>query len=203
MNFTGNVIVIIYRSKERYNFIPVQAQPILIKRIIPNEGQIPGLPANPRLIKDDKFKKLIQSLRDDPEMLNLRELIVFPFKRKFVVIAGNMRLLAMKELEYEEAPCKILSAKTPVEKLRAYTIKDNIGYGEHDWDMLASDWDAEQLTAWGLDIPNWKSAEEEEREAMPNETPQWFLNICCNSESQCQKLYEEFIQKGLDVKIVT
>ena len=139
----------------------MQTQLISISKLQPNEGQIPGLPANPRLIKNDKFKKLVQSLKDDPEMLELRELIVFPYKKMFIVIAGNMRLRAMKELGYEDAPCKILPPKTPVEKLKAYTVKDNIGYGEHDWDMLANDWDAEQLTEWGLDIPNWTKKDQD------------------------------------------
>lgn len=181
----------------------METRVIAIAKLVPNAGQVTGLPANPRLIKDDRFRKLIQSLKDDPEMLDLRELIVFPFERNFIVIAGNMRLQAMKELGYEEAPCKVLPAKTTIEKLKAYTIKDNIGYGEHDWDMLTNDWDAEQLITWGLDIPNWKPASQEDPSATPEETPQWFLNIRCQSEQECQKLYEKFISQGLDVKIVT
>lgn len=131
----------------------MQAQSIKISLLVSNTGQIPGLPKNPRLIKDEKYLKLIQSLKDDPEMLELRELIVFPFEGKYVVIAGNMRLKAMSELKYTDAPCKVLDAGTPVEKLKAYTIKDNIGYGDHAWDELQADWDVEQLEDWGLDIP--------------------------------------------------
>lgn len=131
----------------------MQAQSIKIYLLVSNTGQIPGLPKNPRLIKDEKYLKLIQSLKDDPEMLELRELIVFPFEGKYVVIAGNMRLKAMSELKYTDAPCKVLDAGTPVEKLKAYTIKDNIGYGDHAWDELQADWDVDKLGEWGLDIP--------------------------------------------------
>lgn len=133
----------------------VLTQQIKISLLQSNTGQVPGLPKNPRLIKDDKYLKLLQSLKEDPEMLDLRELIVFPFEDKFIVIAGNMRLKAMSELGYKEAPCKILSADTPVEKLKAYTIKDNIGYGDHNWADLQIEWDVEQLCEWGLDMPKW------------------------------------------------
>jgi DNA modification methylase len=142
----------------------MQAQSIKISLLVSNTGQIPGLPKNPRLIKDEKYLKLIQSLKDDPEMLELRELIVFPFEGKYVVIAGNMRLKAMSELKYTDAPCKVLDAGTPVEKLKAYTIKDNIGYGDHAWEELQSDWDVQQLEDWGLDIPQQFKVEPEAEE---------------------------------------
>ena len=141
--------------KEQYNALheAMQSQQIKITKLRPNTGQIDGLPKNPRFIRDEKFTKLINSIKEDPEMLELRELIVFPVGKEFVVIAGNMRLRAMSDLGHKEAPCKVLDADTPVEKLRAYTAKDNVGFGEWDWDVLANEWDAEQLDAWGLDVP--------------------------------------------------
>jgi DNA modification methylase len=132
----------------------MQTDKIKISMIRPNTGQIDGLPQNPRLLKDDRFRKLVKSIEDDPEMLDLRELIVVPKDGIYVVIAGNMRLRAMQELKMKEAPCKVLDADTAVEKLRAYTIKDNVPFGEHDWDQLANEWDAEQLAEWGLDLPH-------------------------------------------------
>jgi len=86
-------------------------------------------------------------------MLELRELIVVPKDGIYVVIAGNMRLRAMQELKMKEAPCKVLPADTAIEKLRAYTIKDNVPFGEHDWSALANEWDAVELADWGLDAP--------------------------------------------------
>jgi hypothetical protein len=118
-----------------------------------NTGQIEGLPKNPRFIKDEKFKKLVNSLREDPEMMELREIIAYDNNVELIVICGNMRLRALKELGEKEAHVKILPAETPVEKLKAYTIKDNVGFGEHDWDLLANEWDAELLNEWGVDVP--------------------------------------------------
>jgi DNA modification methylase len=97
--------------------------------------------------------QLKQSIKDDPEMLELREVIAVDYNGELVVIAGNMRLNACLELGIKEVPCKILPQDTPVDKLKAITIKDNIGYGEHDWDALANDWDVEELAHWGLDLP--------------------------------------------------
>ena len=117
-----------------------------------NTGQIKGLPKNPRILKDYKFEKLVKSIQDDPEMLDLRELIVYDNNGEMVVICGNMRLKAMKELKFKDAPCKVLPTGTDVEKLKAYTIKDNVAFGEHDFDILANEWDVEQLEEWGLDV---------------------------------------------------
>ncbi len=128
-------------------------QKIKISKLVTNDGQIEGLPRNPRLIKDGKFKLLIKSLQEDPEMMDLRELIVCPFQGKFVVIAGNMRLRAAQELKLKEMPCKVLPADTPVEKLKAYTIKDNASFGENDWELLANEWDAGFLEDCGIDLP--------------------------------------------------
>ena len=125
-----------------------------------NRGQIDGLPKNPRTIKDERFKALKKSIEDAPEMLALRELLVFPHNGKFVVIGGNMRLKACKELGYKELPCKIIDENTPVEKLREYTIKDNIGFGADDWGALFEDWNTEELADWGLEFPEDLSGED-------------------------------------------
>lgn len=130
-----------------------EVKQIPLSKLEVNNGQIDGLPKNPRFIKDYKFQKLKKSLEDSPEMLNLRELIVFPHGDKFVIIGGNMRYRAAKELKFKELPCKILSKDTPVEKLKEYTIKDNNAFGEYDWDDVANEWDAELLTDWGTDLP--------------------------------------------------
>jgi 16S rRNA G966 N2-methylase RsmD len=127
-------------------------QRIKLSNLSPNSGQIEGLPANPRLIKDDKFEKLKKSLKDDPEMLELRELLVFKWGEEYVIIGGNMRYRAAVDLDIEELPCKIIPPETPIEKLKAYVMKDNIAYGDYDWDMLANEWDNEELMDWGLDI---------------------------------------------------
>lgn len=120
-------------------------------KLLLNEGQIEGLPKNPRFIRDTQFEKLKKSIEDFPEMLKLRELIVYPFEDKYVVIAGNMRLRAGQELGLKEFPCKVLPSETTVERLKEITIKDNNSFGEWDMDDLANEWDEKQLAEWGVE----------------------------------------------------
>ena len=110
---------------------------------------------NPRVIKDDKFKKLVQSIREFPDMLNKRPLICFTdVDKKYVVLGGNMRLKAAQEIGLKEMPI-ILADDWTQEQKDEFLIKDNVGFGEWDWDQLANEWDAEKLTDWGLDV--WQS----------------------------------------------
>ena len=118
----------------------------------PNRGQLDGLPANPRLIKNSKYELLKRSLKEDPEMLQFRGLLVYKHQSKYIVIGGNMRYKAALELGYKELPCVIIPKGTSVEKLKAYTIKDNNNYGEWDFEMLTKAWDAGDLDSWGVDL---------------------------------------------------
>ena len=130
-----------------------------------NDGQIDGLPANPRFIKDDKFAKLKTSIQENPEMLALRELLVYPIpnaKDRYIILGGNMRYSAMVELGYTEAPCKVIPADATIEQLRAYTLKDNSGYGEWDWDLLSGEWELDELDAAGIDLPFLEDGEDNE-----------------------------------------
>ena len=106
-------------------------------------------PNNPRIIKDDKFKKLVQSIIDFPRMLEIRPIVV---NDEMVVLGGNMRLKACKEAGLKEIPVIKASDLTP-EQQREFIIKDNVGFGEWDWTMLANEWDSDELQDWGLDIP--------------------------------------------------
>jgi hypothetical protein len=108
---------------------------------------------NPRYIKDEKFKKLVQSLRDFPEMANVRPIVV---NKEMIVLGGNMRLKAMQEAGWSEVPVQVVDWSE--EKQREFIIKDNVGFGEWDWDELANTWDAEELKDWGLDV--WQPEEE-------------------------------------------
>lgn len=145
--------------------MPIPTTIIPISQLAKNEGQIVGLPANPRLIKDEKYQKLVASIKENPEMLMLRELLVYKYGEQYVIIGGNMRYSAMQELGYTEAPCKVIPEDTTVEQLRAYTLKDNSGYGEWDWDMLADQWDMDELDAAGIDIPDFGGAKPTNTEA--------------------------------------
>lgn len=123
-----------------------------------NEGQMYGLPRNPRWIRDARYEALKKSIEDAPEMLELRELLVYPLsdleghKDKFIVIGGNMRLRACTELGFDEVPCKVLPLETPVKKLREYVIKDNESFGQNDYDILADEWDSEELQDYGMEL---------------------------------------------------
>jgi DNA modification methylase len=137
----------------------LKSQNIELSKLETNKGQIEGLPKNPRLIKDAKFEKLKKSIEDNPEMLGMREVLVYPHGSKFVIIGGNMRFQACKELQFVTVPCKILDKDTTAEQLRAITIKDNVGFGEHDWELLANEWDSVELEEWGLEVPNFETEE--------------------------------------------
>jgi len=126
---------------------------IKIELIETNEGQIEGVPSNPRFIKDADFEKLKQSIVDFPEMLQIREVVVYPLQNRFIALGGNMRFRACKELGYKEIDCVILPQSMPVEKLREFAIKDNSGFGSWDFDMLANEWDEILLDMANVKIP--------------------------------------------------
>jgi len=161
-----------------------------------NKGQIIGLPKNPRFIRDDKFLKLKNSIESDPEMLELREVIAYDNNNELIVICGNMRLKASIELGLKEIPTKILPNETTLEKLKAYTIKDNVSFGEHSWEDLANEWDSEQLQDWGLDLPIDYNNEEDEPEEESTYTPTYKFEVSCNTEAEKNKLMGELLKKG-------
>ena len=105
-------------------------------------------PNNPRILKDDKFAKLTQSIKDFPQMLEIRPIVV---NDDMVVLGGNMRLKACKEAGLKEVP--VIKAKDlSEEQQREFIIKDNVGFGEWDWDLLANEWDTDLLDDWGLEL---------------------------------------------------
>lgn len=123
-----------------------QIQKIPLSEIVAN-------PNNPRIIKDDKFKKLVKSIKEFPEMLNLRPIVV---NDDMVVLGGNMRLKACKEAGLKEVPI-IKASELTEEQQREFIIKDNVGFGDWDWEQLANEWDSDQLEDWGLDVPSFES----------------------------------------------
>jgi hypothetical protein len=120
--------------------------PIELKKI----SDIKLNPNNPRLIKDDKFKKLVQSIKDFPEMLNIRPIVV---NKDMIILGGNMRYRACKEAGIKEIP--VIITDLSEEKQREFLIKDNTSGGEWDWNMLANEWDVSEITEWGIDIPSY------------------------------------------------
>lgn len=112
-------------------------------------SEIKPNPKNPRLIKDEKFKKLVKSIKDFPQMLELRPIVV---DENNIILGGNMRFKALKEAGYTEV--SIVRANDLTEDQKdEFIVKDNVGFGEWDWDVLANEWDAELLNDWGLFVP--------------------------------------------------
>jgi DNA modification methylase len=130
-------------------------------------GELKPNPNNPRIIKDDKFKKLVQSIKDLPEMAEVRPIVV---NTDMVVLGGNMRLKAMREAGWKEVPIEVVDWDE--DKQRQFIIKDNVSGGEWDWEMLANQWDADELNEWGLDLPEFEQAQELEAEEDDFEMPE-------------------------------
>ena len=120
------------------------------RKIQMNINEIKPNPNNPRLIKDHKFKQLVKSIQDFPQMLELRPIVI---DENNMVLGGNMRLKACIEAGLKDVPV-IHANNLSEDKKKEFIVKDNVGYGEWDWDDLANNWDVEELTEWGLDIPN-------------------------------------------------
>jgi ParB-like chromosome segregation protein Spo0J len=112
-------------------------------------SEIKPNPKNPRLIKDEKFKKLVKSIKDFPQMLELRPIVV---DENNIILGGNMRFKALKEAGYSEVSIVRANDLTSEQK-DEFIVKDNVGFGEWDWDVLANEWDAELLNDWGLFVP--------------------------------------------------
>lgn len=164
---------------------------VSIKDIKPN-------PNNPRLVKDDKFKKLVQSIKDFPQMLDIRPIVV---NKDMIVLGGNMRLKACKEAGLKEIPI-IKAEDLTDEQQREFIIKDNVGYGEWDWSMIANEWDEQVLEHWGLDIPIFKDSEE--REDLSDNIKQDFrIEVVCKDEMEQEQKYNKLIEMGYECRLLT
>jgi len=153
----------------------MKIEEIDVSRIQLNTGQVPGLPRNPRLVKKERYEITKRSIEESPEMLELREIIVVEYMpEKYVVVCGNLRFRACKELGHKTVHCKVLPPDTPAKKLREFATKDNINYGEDDKDAIANEWKEFQgeLADWGMEFEQPKKKDEfrERFEAMDDST---------------------------------
>lgn len=159
-----------------------------IKDIKPN-------PDNPRVIRDEKFAKLKNSIQEFPEMLKLRPIVV---DENDVILGGNQRYRALQELGHKEVWTIKASELTEAQK-REFIIKDNVGFGENNWDVLANEWDAAELEAWGLDIPGFDSDNElDESDQGSDEFTR--LEVECKDPEQLNDLMDELHSRGFNVK---
>lgn len=162
-----------------------------------NNGQIPGVGKNPRFIKDERFEALKKSIQDDPEMLELREIIAYDNNGELVIVGGNMRYRAMKELGFKDAPVKVLPKETAPEKIRAFIIKDNVAFGSNDWDILGNEFEVDELLDWGLECDFLKTTGEgdidaffEEADLSKEDTPKDIV-ISVHIPSDKEEIEEE------------
>jgi len=119
-------------------------------------SKVKANPNNPRIIKDDKFKKLVKSIQEFPQMLEIRPIVV---NEEMIVLGGNMRLKACQEAGLKEVHI-IKASELTEEQQREFIIKDNVGFGEWDWNDLANNWDSDKLEEWGLDIPGFEGVQD-------------------------------------------
>lgn len=127
-------------------------------------------PNNPRVIKDDRYKKLKRSIEEFPKMMKLRPMVV---NEENIVLGGNMRLKALKEIGYKEIPDEWIKHADELteDEQRRFIIVDNVGFGDNDWEMLQAEWDVSELEEWGVEVPDWASGEEKEAEDDNFDTP--------------------------------
>lgn len=158
--------------------------------------KIKSNPNNPRLIKDDNFKKLVASIQEFPKMLEIRPIVV---NDDMVVLGGNMRLRACKEAGLKEVYI-IKASELSEDEQKQFIIKDNISGGEWDWSMLTNEWDVTELEDWGLDLPVFK----DEQEDLSDKLKSLFkIEIICNSEQQQEKIYNKLIEEGYECRLLT
>jgi ParB-like chromosome segregation protein Spo0J len=157
-------------------------------------------PNNPRIIKDDKFAKLVKSINEFPQMLNLRPIVV---NDDMIVLGGNMRLKACKEAGLKDIPI-IKASELTEQQQKEFIVKDNVGYGEWDWNDLANNWDSEQLIDWGLDIPGFKIEEEKEMEDLSDKLKSEFkIEIICRDEAEQEQTYNKLIEQNYECRLLT
>ena len=157
-------------------------------------------PNNPRLIKDDKFKKLVKSIQDFPEMLDIRPIVV---NSDMVILGGNMRFKACKEAGLKEIPIIIANNLTE-EQQREFLIKDNTSGGEWDFEMLANEWDVDLLEDWGLEVPTFEIAEETEQKDLSSTIQNLYrIEVSCKDEEHQENIYNKLIEQGYECRILT
>ena len=160
-------------------------------------------PKNPRVIKDNKFEQLKKSIQEFPQMLEKRPLVCFTdTDGKFVVLGGNMRLKASKEVGLKELPV-ILADDWTEEQKAEFLIKDNIGFGEWDWDSLANEWDVEKLDDWGLDVPITLDDETELKDLSSTIDNLYRIEIVCKDEEHQENTYNKLIEQGYECRLLT
>lgn len=168
-------------------------------------GKVKPNPDNPRVLKDDKFQKLKKSIDEFPQMMELRPIVV---DENMMILGGNMRYRACQDLKLKEVPV-VKAENLTEEQKKEFIIKDNVSFGEWDWDALANDWDAADLPDWGLEV--WQDDEEDiisddegdfSDSGIIDEVNEWGLVIICSGEREQMKMHEEMMGRGFKTRVI-
>ena len=171
---------------------PLKIEVVSIKDVKMNEN-------NPRFIKDDKFKKLVKSIKDFPEMLNVRPIVV---DEDMIVLGGNMRLKACQSAGLKQVSIIKFNNLTE-DKKKEFIVKDNVGYGEWDFDYLSTQWDSISLDEWGLDVPKFDLGNGDEPEEKDVKIHSMFqITIDFENESELKENYDRLLLLGYTCKIL-
>ena len=168
---------------------------IKLKDIKPNES-------NPRYIVDGKLDQLVKSITDFPKMMALRPITV---DEDNIILGGNMRYHGLLKLGYTEIPDEWVQVAEGLtdEQKREFIIKDNVGFGSWSWDVLANEWDGKQLAEWGLDVPGWEEADEDDTDLSDEMELQFKLEVSLTCEKDQEYLYKELSNKGYECRVLT
>ena len=169
--------------------------------------EIKSNPNNPRVIKDHKFEKLKKSISEFPKMMELRPMVI---NEDNIVLGGNMRLKALKDLGYKEVPKEWVKRASDLtdEETRRFIIADNVGFGEHDWEMLANEWNTEELEDWGLEgFPFEEVTELESEDDLKDLSSSinnlYRIEVICSDEEEQENTYNKLLEQGFECRLLT
>ena len=184
-----------------------QIEKLSIKDLRNNVGQLQdlGIPANPRRIDKEAYNKLKTSLFEK-DLNEIKELLVIPHNDTYVVLSGNMRLKAYKELDYKHIKCKVIDPNVDKLTLQKIIIIENTNYGSWDEDILANEWEPELLDAWGYDLPDLDLSEFYEDDKSLNENAQqlknnFVLKVSSKDQEEIMSLLNELQNRGFEVEV--
>jgi hypothetical protein len=183
----------------------MEVKRINIGQLTGNTGQIEGLPANPRTWTQTEIDRLAKSLKETPELFEMRPLLVYQQGEEYVILGGNLRYEGAKKNKMQDCPAIVIPADTPVEKLKEIVIKDNGSFGEWDVDALANEWDDLPLDDWGVNM-SWDKPKESKAsdKDLSNDIESSFrVEIQCASEGEQEMIYSEMTGRGFECRILT
>ena len=186
--------------------ILARTEKLNVKDLRNNVGQLKdkGIPANPRRIDKHAYNKLKTSLFEK-DLNEIKELLVIPHNDTYVVLSGNMRLKAYKELDYMHVKCKVIDSEVDKQTLQKIIIIENTNYGSWDEDILANEWEPELLDAWGYDLPELDMSELTDDEGLNENTEKlkdnFVLKVSCKNQNEIMFLLNELQDRGFEVEL--